>query len=233
MAKISRKAGQNIRGLALKRRVKAITYFGSAGLVIIIPFFTSQVLEKLLKPLSSLNLSQQQSSSNLPLIFYALFFMMALLLVANGILLWKRADLADRGAKGEEETAQEMFQLEQEGWRFEYGMRLGNRLGDADIVCISPQNKSYVIDVKSHQGEVTTDGKKLYRRMGKTTYPFEKDFLSQSMKQALQVKKQKELSFVTPIVVFSNAKVLVPSSKVEKVYVVEKYKLVSLLKSLG
>jgi Nuclease-related domain len=191
MAHISRKAGQNIRKLALKRRVKAITYFGSAGLVIFIPFFTSQILEKLLKPLSSLNPSQQQSSSNLPLIFYALFFMIASVLVANGIFLWKRANHADQGAKGEEETAQEMFQLEQDGWKVEYGIRLGNRLGDADIVCISPQNKSYVIDVKSHKGEVTTDGEKLYRRIGKTTYPFEKDFLSQSMKQALQVKNKK------------------------------------------
>jgi hypothetical protein len=233
MVKISRKAGQNIRELAARRRVKAITCFGSAGLVIFIPFFTSRVLEKLLKPLSSLNPSLQQSSSNLPLIFYALFFMIASGLVVNGIALWKRADRADRGAKGEEETAQEMLQLEQEGWQVEYGMRLGNRLGDADIVCTSPRNKSYVIDVKSHKGEVTTDGKQLYRRMGKTTYPFEKDFLAQAMKQALQVKKQKDLSFVTPIVAFSDAKVLIPAGKLQKVYIVEKSKLVSLLKSLG
>ena len=233
MAKISRKAGQNIRELALKRRVKAITSFGSAGLVIFIPFFTSRILEKFLKPLSSLNPAQQQSLSNLLLIFYALFFMIASGLVANGIFLWKRAERADRGAKGEEETAQEMFQLEQVGWQVEYGMRLGNRLGDADIVCISPRNKSYVIDVKSHKGEVTTDGEQLYRRMGKTTYLFEKDFLAQAMKQALQVKKQKELRFVTPIVAFSDAKVLIPTGKLQKVHVVEKSKLVSLLKSLG
>jgi Nuclease-related domain len=156
-----------------------------------------------------------------------------LVLVANGIFLWKRADNADQGAKGEEETAQELFKLEQESWKIEYGIRLGNRLGDADIVCISPQNKCYVIDVKSHKGEITTDGEQLYRRIGETTYPFEKDFLSQSMKQAFQLKKQKELSFVTPIVAFSDAKVSVPNEKVRKVYVVEKSRLVSLLKSLG
>ncbi len=154
-------------------------------------------------------------------------------MVANGSFLWKRANHADQGAKGEEDTAQEISQLAQLGWQVDYGMRLGSGLGDADIVCISPQNKAYVIDVKSHRGEVTTDGKQLYRRMGKTTYSFEKSFLKQAMKQALQVKKQKNLSFVTPIVSFSDAKVSVPSSRIQNVYVIEKLKLVPLLKSLG
>ncbi|MGB3295369.1 MAG: nuclease-related domain-containing protein, partial [Phormidesmis sp.] len=135
-------------------------------------------------------------------------------------------------ARGEEETAQEMLQLEQTGWQVEYGVRLG-RLGDVDIVCTSPQNKTYVIDVKSHRGEVTTDGKQLRRRMGKATYQFEKNFLNQAMRQALQVREQKDLSFVTPIVAFSSAKVSVPVGKLKNVYVVEKSRLVSLLRQLG
>ena len=233
MAKISRRAGQNIRELAFKRRVKAICSFSAAGLLILIPFFANWMLEKFVKPMSSVTSSQPQSVSNFTPTFYLLFLMMALISICNGVFWWKRAGHASQGAKGEEETAQEMLRLEQEGWEVEYGMRLGNRLGDADIVCISPHNKSYVIDVKSHKGEVTTDGEKLYRRMGKTTYPFEKDFLTQAMKQALQVKKQKELSFVTPIVAFSDAKVLILTGKVKKVYVVEKSQLISLLKSLG
>jgi len=233
MPKSSRRAGQNIRDLAVKRRVKAIASFVSAGLTVFFPFFLVKAFEDFLKQIYSLNPSQPRSSLNLPPIFYVLFVIVALGLVANGVSLWKRANRADQGAKGEEDTAQEMFQLEEDGWQIEYGMRLGNRLGDADIVCISPQNKAYVIDVKSHRGEVTTDGKQLYRLMGKTTYPFEKSFLDQAMKQALQVKKQKKLSFVTPIVAFSDAKVSVPSGKLQKVYVVEKSRLVVLLKSLG
>lgn len=233
MAKISRKAGQNIRELALKRRLKAISSFGTAGLVLLIPFFVSWALATLVKPMSSLNPSQLQSSSSLPVSFYLLFLLIAVGLVINGIFWWKQSERADRGAKGEEETAQEMVKLEREGWQIEYGMRLGNRLGDADIVCISPQNKSYVIDVKSHKGEVITDGKQLYRQMGKNTYPFEKDFLHVTMKQALQVKKQKGLDFVTPIIAFSDAKVLVSNGKLQKVYVVEKSRLVALLRSLG
>jgi hypothetical protein len=146
---------------------------------------------------------------------------------------WKRAGHAAQGAQGEEETSRELLQLEYEGWEIEYGMRLGNGLGDADIVCISPQDKAYVIDVKSHKGEVIVDGEQLYRRMGKINYPFEKDFIGQTMKQALQVRSQQGLTFVTPILAFSKAKVSVPSNKLRKVYVVEKSRLVSLLRSLG
>jgi len=234
MPKRNNQAGQNIRKLASKRRFKAITSFISAGITVFSLFGLIRIYELFAKFLSPLKPSQTQTASiQVPLPIYGIFLIVALGLVVNGIYLWKRANHADQGAKGEEDAAQEMVQLEQEGWQVEYGMRLGNRLGDADIVCISPRNKAYVIDVKSHQGDVTTDGKLLYRRMGKTTYPFEKNFLGQAMKQALQVKKQKGLSFVTPMVAFSNASVSIPSDKLQKVYVVEKSKLLSLLKSLG
>ena len=123
--------------------------------------------------------------------------------------------------------------LEKEGWQIEYGMYLGNKLGDADIVCISPQAKAFVIDVKSHRGKIIVQEKQLARRMGNVIHPFEKDFVSQAMKQALQVKKQKNLKFVTPIVAFSQAKVSVPNGKLQNVYVVEKSRLVGLLKSLN
>ncbi|MCY7321991.1 MAG: NERD domain-containing protein [Phormidesmis sp. CAN_BIN36] len=232
MAKLNRRAGQNIRSLAARRRLKAIASFVSAGLVLLLPLILARAFESFLKQAFSSN-PAQAPTLQLPAYLYIVFVIAALSSVLNGVYLWKRANHADQGAKGEENTAQEMSPLEQAGWQIEYGMRLGGRLGDADIVCISPQNKAYVIDVKSHRGEVTTDGNQLYRRMGKTTYPFEKNFLDQAMKQALQVKKQKNLSFVSPIVAFSDAKVSVPSGKSKKVYVVEKSKLVALLKSLG
>jgi hypothetical protein len=151
----------------------------------------------------------------------------------NGFSLWKMADRAAQGAKGEENAARRMAGLEQEGWEIEYGMRLGGGLGDADIVCVSPKGKAFVIDIKSHRGEISTDGKNLYRRLGKSTYSFEKNFLEQSMKQALQVKKQKSLSFVTPIIAFSDANVSVTSDKISGVYVVGKDRLMKLLQSLG
>lgn len=229
----SRKAGQNIRELAIRRRIKAITSFASAGLVIFVPFMVTNTVNDFLRRIALSNQSLQQPALNVPPVIYLLLLFVAAGLVANGIYLWKRANHADQGAKGEEDVAQEMLQLAATGWQIEYGIRLGNRLGDADIVCISPQQKAYVIDVKSHRGEVITDGKNLCRRMGSATYPFEKDFLKQAVKQAMQVKQQKSLQFVTPIVAFSAAKVSVPVGKLQNVYVVEKARLVGLLKQLG
>jgi hypothetical protein len=234
MPRVSRRAGQNIRELALKRRTKAVISFTTAAFVLIFPFIMVRVFENFLSSLSSLSSSEPQASLNLPFTFYVLFGLglVSLGCVANGVYLWKRANYADQGAQGEEAIGLQVSELEREGWTIEYGMQLGNRLGDADIVCLSPQKKAYVIDVKSHRGTITTDGKQLYRRMGKATYSFEKDFLSQVKQQALQVKKQKGLRFVTPIVAFSEARVSI-KGKTQKVYLVESSRLIQLLRQLG
>jgi hypothetical protein len=234
MPKLNHQAGQNVRDMALKRRIRAFASFTSAAFVALFPFFFVKIFDDFLKKISSLNSSQTPSSTlNLPVAFYAFFIFVALGLIINGIYLWKRANHADQGAKSEEDIAQIMTQLKEEGWQIEYGMSLGSGLGDADIICISPRGKAYVIDVKSHRGEITTDGTQLYKQMGKSSYPFEKNFLKQAMKQALQVKKQKNLNFVTPIIAFSNAKVSVSLEQLQNVYVVEKARLIQLLKSLG
>jgi hypothetical protein len=222
--KTNRKAGQNIRELALKRRMKGIgSYLIALGIVVFLPF-AAKIFQNVMK-----SLSIPVSDSFPPIVYLASGFM-ALVLLANGFSLWQKADRASQGAKGEESVARQLHELQQEGWNVEYGMRLGAGLGDADIVCISPKGKAFVIDVKSHRGNVVTDGKTLYRRAGKNRYPFEKNFLRQSMKQALQVKQQKKLSFVTPIVAFSSARVSVPSGKVAGVYVVAADRLVGLLR---
>jgi Nuclease-related domain len=233
MQKRKQRAGQNIRELALKRRVKAVTSFIGAGFIIFIPLLLFKVFDNFLRQIRFNNISQPQPSLNIPTALYVVLIITALSLIVNGVFLWKQANNADQGARGEEDASKELSQLESEGWEIEYGMRLGNRLGDADIVCISPQDKAYVIDVKSHKGEVTVNGEQLHRYIGKANYPFEKDFINQVMKQALQVRKQKSLEFVTPILAFSEAKVSVPHNRLRKVYVVEKSRLVSLLKSLG
>jgi Nuclease-related domain len=229
-----RKAGRNIRDLAVRRRSKAILSFMTAVWVVAMPFGMAKVVNILLQPLSVLHPRPIQAPPfHFPVYFYALFVLLAWGLTFNGLYLWKRANHADRGAQGEEEVAQVLAPLAQDGWQIEYGMPLRGGLGDADIICISPQSRAYVIDVKSHQGKVQTDGKKLHHCSGRSSYLFEKDFLTQSMKQALQVKKIKKLKFVTPIIAFSQAKVLVPSGKIRGVYVVEKSQLTSLLRALS
>lgn len=233
MSKRNRRAGQNIRQLAMKRRTKAMLCFTSAGMALFLPILLVKIINDFLKQMSSLNSSQPQPSLHFPLIFYAPFIVLAFASIANGVLLWKRANHADQGAHGEENTAEAIASLEREGWHIEYGTRLGKSRADVDIICISPRGKAYVIDVKSHRGEVTTDGTQLYRRLGHQNSSFEKNFLNQVKRQAVQVKEQKSLGFVTPILAFSNAKVLLPSSRLQKVYVVEKSQLLQLLKSLG
>lgn len=232
MAKTKGRAGHNIRLLAFTRRYKAIYSFIGAGIMIYLPFALTKFINAILQPLAASN-PDAVTSSPIPPIVYVAFVVFAICLIANGIFLWKRANHADQGAKGEEDTAHTLDTLTDSGWRIEYGKRLGKGVGDIDIICVSPNDKTYVIDVKSHKGIVFTDGKKLYRRMGKTQYPFEKDFLSQVTKQALQIKKKTDAKFVTPIVTFSTAKVSIASGKVKHVHVVEKNKLPSLLKSLG
>ncbi len=123
--------------------------------------------------------------------------------------------------------------MKEDGWKIEFGLPLGNQLGDADILCISPHNQAFVIDVKSHKGEVLLKGDQLVRKLGTKIYPFEKDFLSQAMNQAFQVKQQKSLDFVTLVIAFSNASVSIPHPKIRGVFVVQKNQLIHRLRSLA
>ena len=153
--------------------------------------------------------------------------------IANGLYWWRRANHADQGARGEEDVALALAGLIASGWQVEYNVRLGKGLGDADVVCLSPRQNAYAIDVKSHRGRVLADGQQLYRMMGQQKYSFEKDFLKQVKRQALVLKQQRNWRFVTPIVAFSQAHVAASISQVQRVYVVEKARLPALLKQLG
>lgn len=232
MPKSKRRAGRNIRLLAFSRRYKAVYAFVGAGFVAYMPFALARLVEGFRSLFADTNPELAESPA-IPTVFYIVAIVLAFCLVVNGVFLWRVANRADQGAKGEEDVADGLRTLAASGWQIEYGQRLGKGLGDIDIICVSPGGKTYTIDVKSHRCTVVTDGKKLYRRMGKQQHPFEKDFLSQVTKQALQVKKKKGVKFVTPIVVFSNARVALSSNKVKHVYVIDKSQLVSLLTRLG
>jgi len=219
------RAGSNIRQLARKRRLEALGSLGSAVLLLALPWGAAQFFRRV----------WQNSSTTfvLPSLVYGVVGLCALLLFLNGFYLWQRANHSDQGAKGEEDVAQTLQVLTSSGWQFEYGMRLGNYLGDADIVAVSPRHKTYVIDVKSHRGIVTCTGQRLGRRFGNKITPFEKDFVAQVVRQARQVKQQLRVDFVTPIVAFSSAKVSVPQQRCGAVYVVEREQLPHLLQTLG
>jgi hypothetical protein len=146
--------------------------------------------------------------------------------------LWRKANRADQGAAGEEAIAAVLTSLQSEGWQIEYGVR-DRSVGDVDVFLLSPQGRAYTIDVKSHRGEVRSDGKQLYRQYGRSQYPFEKNFLNQAKRQAVAIKKLKQLSFVTPVVAFSQARVEVEQNPIAGVYVVGKQDLVKCLRSLS
>ncbi|QKD81490.1 NERD domain-containing protein [Thermoleptolyngbya sichuanensis A183] len=227
------RAGQNVRKLALKRRVKAIFLFVMAGLAIASTISLHQVSLQL-SQLTTGTATSNQSSQSLQFSLYLSGGAIALGAAFGGLYLWKRAGHADQGAQAEEAIAKLLNPLIAEGWQIEYGLWLGKGLGDADVVCLSPRQQAFVIDVKSHRGTVVTDGVRLLREFGAEKKPFEKDFLRQVKLQAVQVKSQKNWSFfVTPILAFSTAKVALPSDeKIEGVYVVEAQRLVDLLRSL-
>ncbi|MBW4665598.1 MAG: NERD domain-containing protein [Chroococcus sp. CMT-3BRIN-NPC107] len=132
--------------------------------------------------------------------------------------LWKRADDADRGAAAEEQTAAILQPLQDRGWQIEYKVPLPKG-GDVDIFLLSPQGNAYVIDVKSHQGEVRVNSDRLYRQYGKFKYEFEKDFLRQVKYQAVFIRELKKLKFVTLMVVFSRANVQSDRHPIAGVYV--------------
>ena len=217
------RAGKNICSLALRRRFKALQLFAATACLGYIPFLGKTFLHQF-----SLT---TKTAVSLPAWTYVACFSMATVTLLSGLHLWKRANHADQGAKGEEEIATILKPLLKEGWQIEYGIR-DRRLGDIDIFLVSPSKRAYTIDVKSHKGQVHSQDGKLYRQYGQTRYPFEKDFLSQAKQQAIAMKEQKGLRFVTSIVVFSAASVEISANPIAHVYVLSKESLLSQLRSL-
>jgi Nuclease-related domain len=217
------RAGKNIRTLALRRRFKAIQLFVATAGLGYIPFLGNSFLHQL-----SLTTKTVMA---LPAWTYLACFSLAILTLFSGLHIWKRANHADQGATGEEDIAAILKPLSNQGWQIEYGIR-DRRLGDIDILLLSPNKRAYTIDVKAHKGQVRSQDGRLYRQYGQTRYSFEKDFLSQAKQQAIAMKEQKGLRFVTPIVVFSAASVEISANPVSHVYVLGKETLLSQLRSL-
>ncbi|OKH15124.1 nuclease-related domain-containing protein [[Limnothrix rosea] IAM M-220] len=220
MVAFSSKAGQNVRQMAKRRRWQSWrAFFGALMLPLLVVFMF---------PILALQLGFVIAIS---LVAIAVFG--AIAFVFRGLDLWEAADRADLGARAEEQVAEVLQTLEPKGWEFQYGMRLDQGLGDADVICVSPRKKTYVIDVKSHKGTVIFQDHRLHRRMGRTIYPFKKDFLQIVMKQALQVRDKKQWDFVTPILVFTRAQLAVSQKKIRGVYVIAQDDLVNKLQELG
>lgn len=211
-----------MRVMARQRRTKALSGFAIAVLWVLLPWVLPWLLQLVLPTVVL----------SLPTWIYFGCLVPASFSYLQAQRLWSKANRADQGAAGEEAIAAVLTPLQKEGWQIEYGVR-DRSVGDVDVFLLSPQGRAYTIDVKSHRGEVRSDGKKLYRQYGRSQYPFEKDFLNQATRQAVAMKKLKGLTFVTAIVAFSQAKVGIKENPVAGVYVVGKYDLVKCLRTLG
>lgn len=121
---------------------------------------------------------------------------------------WKYLHIAEhfrQGLDGEEVTAQELQKLPDE-YTVIRDVHIPGMKTNIDFVVLGA-NGLFAIEVKSHRGEITYDGRQL-RRNG---YPLEKDFLRQSRTEAtalteyLQANVDRNL-YANPILVFSDQK---------------------------
>ena len=210
-------AGKPLRRHAKQLRAKALYRYGAATGWVLLPLLVYGVAP-----------------------FAPLFLVAALLIVAlialpsikDGKQFWKSSQNFDQGAYGEEKTEQVLESLIQSGWIAEYNLRLP-QVGDIDVWLRSPKGVNFILDVKSHSTEVLLDGDVLKRRYYGKLQDFEKDFLTQIAKEVTAIKKAKKLTNVTPIVVFSDAKVSFShNKKIRGAYVMELGNLVSGLQEL-
>ncbi len=204
---MSNRAGLNIRQMAQKRRLSSYLSWAGAVLLSGAAFVAGAAFLPVAIP-----------SPVYVLVGTPLFWL--------GLQHWQKANRADQGAAGEEEVARTLTQLSPD-WQVEYNLWIDG-LGDVDVFLQSPSGRAYIIDVKSHRGEVYARGSDLCRR-GRSSETFEKDFLTNAMRQAHRVKELKKLRFVTPVICFSSATVNVPQKQVRRVYVLAKKELVEFL----
>lgn len=213
-------AGKSLRREAQQLRTKALYRYGGATGLGLLPVLVLYALAP----------------------FAPLFFLVAALvigaliaipLIKKGNKFWKSSQRYYQGACGEEKTEQVLKSLTQSGWIAEYNLKLP-QVGDIDVWLRSPKGVNFILDVKSHSTVVQLDGDVLKRLSydGKLI-DFNKDFLAQIANQATAIKKAKKLPKVTPVVVFSEAKViLINKKKIRGAYVMELGNLVSRLQEL-
>lgn len=211
-------AGKRLRREAQQLRTKALYRYGAATGLVLLPLLVYAVV-----PFDPLFLVAA-------LVIGALI---ALPLIEKGKKFWKSSQIYDQGACGEEKTQQVLEPLIQSGWIREYNLTLP-QVGDIDVWLRSPKGLNFILDVKSHSTVVVLEGDVLKRQSydGKLR-DFDKDFLAQIAKQVTAIKKAKKLTKVTPVVVFSDAKVILRNKKkIRGAYVMELGDVVSRLQEL-
>ncbi len=146
----------------------------------------------------------------------------------------KRAEIsverAKSGAQGEDQVG-EILKMLPQGWEVDKNVPLPS-LGDADFFIRSPLNLAFVLEVKSHGGKVSFDGSELIRESRGKSEPFEKDFISQALRQSSALRDKFGMN-VIPVLVFTRARLVCSEKKVAEVHLVEGGELLTFLSSFG
>ncbi len=230
MKKSQTKIIQSSQYFAIRKRNKAIKIFIVAVLVAIIPFGFDKVME-LIQPLLSESLREKLNFEILKNLSIFLIFI-SIDLIIYGIFLWIGYYRLIRSNKGKIEIISEIDLLTQKGWKIEYTIEIPG-LGYVDMFCLSPKGNAYIIQLKSHRGEVYRNDNNIYWKFENKTYRFKRDILGLAMKKALYLKKLKNLNRVTPIIAFSGVNLNIEKEKVRGVYVIEKSEIKEFLSSLN
>lgn len=212
------KAGENIRELAIQRRTDAYKKIGIAVITGLAPV----ILLLLRLP------------AGIAVLAWVGCWVVAYTYFNKGQYLLLRAKQADQGAVAEENVAQLLKPLELQGWKIEYNVVL--EYGDADAFLQAPNGKCFVIDTKSNKGSVFYDGTMLKLRYGKQVHEFGngKNILKAVKGQARALKEMKRVSFVQPILCFTQARMeeIDQNNSIDGVYAVDTANLLRIITSL-
>jgi hypothetical protein len=133
---------------------------------------------------------------------------------------------ATKGAKAEEHIDSLLQQLPDDYFVFH---DIESPYGNIDHVILDKQNNIFLLETKSHHGEVTHDGQSLLIN----NKPTEKDFIQQILSNTFwlrdEIKKQNGMDgFIRPVIVFTNAFVKV-YKPVKNISIINKKYLVKTL----
>lgn len=136
-----------------------------------------------------------------------------------------------KGMRGEQVIRDELSKLP-DGYTVFQDVKIPGQWGNIDFVVLGPQG-IFTIEVKSHQGKITFDGRELLKYGSRF---LEKNFLTQAMQQALRLNHylEKEIGknpFIHPVIVFSSERAMMQFGfkKLKGVQVVQTRFLIDLL----
>jgi hypothetical protein len=216
---MNRRAGQTLRKHA------RFTWHWGIGIAIL-----ALVLVLGLLMLALDNLLKALTNHAVPSTAWLLYIALAALLGLMGVVrrIFHLSERAAQGASGEEQVGRALESLRSKGWVILHDLPLPT-VGNIDHLIIGPPGV-FVVETKSHRGQITAQGMQLLRN-GK---PLEKDFIRQVKFQSAVINQmlQQKLSqnwYIQPIICFTQAFVQIPGNHIENVWVLPLKWLLSFL----